>query len=483
MKSTPRKSSRSTQKMLCSVFAASLCIGALLAVSACEMSAIPRPTGQPSQTDAGATTPTPEPEARGSDVAASSVVIGEQNILSVDDQDNGSLLIAQQTTLDQPATIQSLSFYVATASGKLRLGIYDASGSGGNPGAKKAETAEITPVVGWNTASVITPVSLPAGAYWLSALPSSDSLHPRRISSGNTRYVSCTYGSMPQTFSTAAKTMTNHWSFYATLSPAAAVNTPPTVGTAASASPNPVAAKTTTVSVLGSDDGGEANLIYGWSATGPGTVSFSPNSTNAAKTSLATFTKAGAYVLQALITDAQGLTTTTSVNVTVSQTLTTIAVTPGSATVTAGATRQFTASAGDQFGVAMASQPTLAWTVSGGGTISSAGIFTAGSVAGGPFTVTAAAGTLSATAAVTVAASPSEVALIWDASTDPSVTGYRFYVGTASRVYSTPAAAGLDATYTVKGLVSGRTYYFAVTARNSAGLESGYSNEVQYTAP
>ena len=61
---------------------------------------------------------------------------------------------------------------------------------------------------------------------------------------------------------------------------------------------------------LGADDGGEANLIYSWSATGPGAVSFSPNGTNAAKSSVATFTQAGAYVLQAAIGDEQGETVT-----------------------------------------------------------------------------------------------------------------------------------------------------------------------------
>ena len=40
---------------------------------------------------------------------------------------NGNQLLAQTTTLAQAATIQSLSFYVAAASGKLILGIYDAT--------------------------------------------------------------------------------------------------------------------------------------------------------------------------------------------------------------------------------------------------------------------------------------------------------------------------------------------------------------------
>ena len=43
----------------------------------------------------------------------------------------------------------------------------------------------------------------------------------------------------------------------------------PTVATAASATPNPVTGKTTTVSVLGADPAGESTLTYDWAATGP----------------------------------------------------------------------------------------------------------------------------------------------------------------------------------------------------------------------
>ena len=72
--------------------------------------------------------------------------IGEQNILAADDNENGNLLVAQSAVLDQSATIQSLSFYVTNAAGKLRLGIY--SDVSGTPGEKLAETTEITPTVG-----------------------------------------------------------------------------------------------------------------------------------------------------------------------------------------------------------------------------------------------------------------------------------------------------------------------------------------------
>ena len=57
------------------------------------------------------------------------------------------------------------------------------------------------------------------------------------------------------------------------------------------------------------------------------------------------------------------------------------------------------------------------------------------------------------------------------------------YVGTASGVYGAPLEVGLATTYTVTNLLAGRTYYFAVTACNTSGQESGKSNEVMYTVP
>src|SRR3990167_5428984 len=149
--------------------------------------------------------------------AQTAITIGETNVLTTNDSGNGNLLIAQQATLSQTATIQSLSFYVTTAGGDLRLGIYDATGPGGGPGAKKAETNSFTPTTGWNTANVITPVSLPTGTYWLTYLPSSSSLGFRLAYTGSAKWYSYTYGVMPTTYSTAPTAGTYHWSFYATL--------------------------------------------------------------------------------------------------------------------------------------------------------------------------------------------------------------------------------------------------------------------------
>jgi hypothetical protein len=66
--------------------------------------------------------------------AAQTITMGDTNIAPIVDSGNGNLMHAQQATLSQGATLNSLSFYVGQASGKLILGVYDTSGSGGLPG-------------------------------------------------------------------------------------------------------------------------------------------------------------------------------------------------------------------------------------------------------------------------------------------------------------------------------------------------------------
>ena len=182
------------------------------------------------------------------------------------------------------------------------------------------------------------------------------------------------------------------------------VNAPPTVASPASANPTPVTATTANLSVLGADDAGEANLTYTWATAGtpPASVTISSNGTNAAKNTVATFTKAGNYTFQVTIRDQGGLAVTSAVNVTVNQTVTTLTVTPATANVVTGGTQQFTATALDQFKMPIVPPPPFQWTASGGGTINQTGLFTAGRTPAGPFAITVSAGNGSAVAQVTV---------------------------------------------------------------------------------
>lgn len=167
-----------------------------------------------------------------------------------------------------------------------------------------------------------------------------------------------------------------------------------------------VRARSIALAVAATDDGGEPALTYTWSASNANghSVAFNVNGSNAAKNTIATFTGAGDYLLTATIRDAQALTTLGGVNIRVVATLDGLDVTPAVASVEVGAQQVFVATAVDQFAAVLAPQPTVNWSVSGGGTIATTGAFTA-TTAGGPHTVTATSGLVSATSAVTVTAS------------------------------------------------------------------------------
>ena len=124
------------------------------------------------------------------------------------------------------------------------------------------------------------------------------------------------------------------------------------------------------VSVLGGSASGEAGLTYTWSvvsAPAGGSASFSPNGSNGAKNAAITVTRAGAYVVQVAIVNTANGTATISgpVTITVTATLTALAVS-GPTAVAVGDTAQFSAATVDQFQQAMASQPALTWTATGG---------------------------------------------------------------------------------------------------------------------
>ncbi len=194
--------------------------------------------------------------------AGPTITIGETNILSTNYSGNGNRLLAQQVTLSQDATIQSLSYYVSTASGQLRLGIYDNDGS--SPGNLVAETAAFTPVVGWNTQNVITPTLLPAGTYWLAFLPQNNSFAGRVEASGPGRYYSYDFGPLPGIFSSSPSTSSFHFSFYATL-----ITTPVPTSTPTS-TPTPTLAYTPTAT---------ATFTPTATATSTTTPTFTPSST------------------------------------------------------------------------------------------------------------------------------------------------------------------------------------------------------------
>jgi hypothetical protein len=70
------------------------------------------------------------------------------------------------------------------------------------------------------------------------------------------------------------------------------------------------------------------------------------------------------------------------------------------------------------------------------------------------------------------------VGLSWATNTEPDLAGYKVYIGTQSQLYNPPITLGPVAAYNATNLTSGRTYYFCVSAFDSAGNESPCSTEV-----
>jgi hypothetical protein len=75
--------------------------------------------------------------------------------------------------------------------------------------------------------------------------------------------------------------------------------------------------------------------------------------------------------------------------------------------------------------------------------------------------------------------------LSWNANTEPDFAGYKIYYGDSPRSANCPPGGyahnitvGNSTSHTVKELSAGKTYYFSITAYDTAGQESGCSSEV-----
>lgn len=86
-------------------------------------------------------------------------------------------------------------------------------------------------------------------------------------------------------------------------------------------------------------------------------------------------------------------------------------------------------------------------------------------------------------ATLTAALHAASVGLAWNPNPEPDVIGYRVYRGTQSGVYDWVQDTGRSPSATVTDLQAGLVYYFVVTARNQAGLESSPSVEVRFEVP
>lgn len=102
---------------------------------------------------------------------------------------------------------------------------------------------------------------------------------------------------------------------------------------------------------------------------------------------------------------------------------------------------------------------------------------------GGKRRLAAVALLLAAGAFPDIAAGAPSVSFAWNANSETNISKYTLKYGTSSGSYTNSLETGTATSATVSGLAEGNTYYFAVTATNSAGAQSQASGEVSYFVP
>jgi O-glycosyl hydrolase len=202
---------------------------------------------------------------------ATTETMGETSVLPNADGDNAGFVTVQKATLSESGTIESLSLYTPVAAGSVILGIYNASGTGGGPGTLLATTNSFTPVSGWSTANVTSPVTLAAGTYWLAYEPSSNTLSFTKNSIGNSEWMTySSFGALPATFGTVAGSGTSIWSFYATLNVSSNVSSAVSGSCGSANSTSGSSAPTTNLCTAGTASSVSGTGPWTWSCAGSG---------------------------------------------------------------------------------------------------------------------------------------------------------------------------------------------------------------------
>lgn len=84
--------------------------------------------------------------------------------------------------------------------------------------------------------------------------------------------------------------------------------------------------------------------------------------------------------------------------------------------------------------------------------------------------------------AILASAATTSVTLAWDANTEADLSGYKLYRATAAAgPFAAIQTLGKVTTTTVAGLADG-SYWFKLTATDTYGNESGFSNTVTFLA-
>ncbi len=74
------------------------------------------------------------------------------------------------------------------------------------------------------------------------------------------------------------------------------------------------------------------------------------------------------------------------------------------------------------------------------------------------------------------------VELKWKTNNERDLSHYNVYYGKSPRNYGNPIPVGKKSSFRIDGLEKNKTYYFAITAVDTAGNESGFSSEIKAVA-
>ena len=97
-----------------------------------------------------------------------------------------------------------------------------------------------------------------------------------------------------------------------------------------------------------------------------------------------------------------------------------------------------------------------------------------------PVTFTVTSGTTSGSNSTSTSSSTSNTiaTLSWYPNTETNLAGYKIHIGTAAGIYNATVDVRNVTSYNLSNLTIGTTYYFAVSAYDTAGTDSALSNEV-----
>ena len=143
--------------------------------------------------------------------------VGITQLAPSTDSGNAGLICAQKVTLSTAASLQKIAFYTNNAVGNIKMALYDATGTNGDPKTKIAETASSAAAAGWNIKNTTTNPMLQPGDYWMAYEVSSNSLTFRNGAPGKLLVAPQAYGTMPATFPTPTLRFNDAWSFYMTV--------------------------------------------------------------------------------------------------------------------------------------------------------------------------------------------------------------------------------------------------------------------------